>query len=518
MHKKEEVKRRCPLLSSSKELLLALLIHQPELFERHKTNLLPEHFGEGDGGYRLVWQVVLDNYGKHGRLPGVKTLTREVAAAIAKAPKLLTEAERLGVTGVIDALSDIRRNQSPSPSPAAGVWAAKTIRKLREEVVANNLIENISGRNALIRDMPMILDTAQRAVENIQCVGAGKIDVEIFPKGWLKKEGRKLFPSGISFLDEFLAGGQAAGEVYGVMGPYGSCKTTLAVMLVVEAARQAYKLRLKGGPHQYAVLVTYEETLSDLQPRIMSYAARIRRDSFLSVNGKPPQLSSANDLKPYEKAMFREQLLAGVPVFGEQERHDQAIDWLCKHVIVVDMSGPAPSWSGAGGSFIPEIHRSINRELWERDDAKCRLVVIDYVGAAVDRHLIASNGDDKHVRHLIKRTPLQVRNEIAIRYGCPVWLFHQLSGKANAKSPGARLDCTDAAESKSFAENLDFCFVIGRPDGHGRCRFINAKHRRTDSRPEIIIWINGAISRVERADDYVLDTRARTIVEKDTVF
>jgi len=67
--------------------------------------------------------------------------------------------------------------------------------------------------------------------------------------------------TGIPFLDALLGGGQAPGSVYGLMGPYGSCKTTVAVMLAVEAAR-ALRMQHEDAGHGAgsgsAFFVSYE--------------------------------------------------------------------------------------------------------------------------------------------------------------------------------------------------------------------------------------------------------------------
>ena len=43
------------------------------------------------------------------------------------------------------------------------------------------------------------------------------------PKDWHEQAGLHLVRTDIYFLDDLLGGGQAPGEVYGIMGPFGSC-------------------------------------------------------------------------------------------------------------------------------------------------------------------------------------------------------------------------------------------------------------------------------------------------------
>ena len=111
-----------------------------------------------------------------------------------------------------------------------------------------------------------------------------------------------------------------------------------------------------------------------------------------------------------------------------------------------------------------------------------------------------------------------MKNEIAARFSCPTWLLHQLSGKANAGGLTARRDHTDAAESKSFGENLDLAFVIGPPDMHGLCVLRSTRPRRTGHQKEQIIQIRGEMNTVVDAGvTYMFDPYTRTIQERNLV-
>ena len=93
------------------------------------------------------------------------------------------------------------------------------------------------------------------------------------------------------------------------------------------------------------------------------------------------------------------------------------------------------------------------------------------------------------LRHLVKNAPLLVKNEIATRFSCPMWLLHQLSGEANAGGLTARRDHTDAAESEEFRGEPRLR-IRDRPAGqHGLCVLRCTRHRRTGHQKEQIIQI-----------------------------
>ena len=93
-------------------------------------------------------------------------------------------------------------------------------------------------------------------------------------------------------------------------------------------------------------------------------------------------------------------------------------------------------------------------------------------------------------------------------------MLHQLSGQANQKGSAAKVYHTDAAESKSFAENLDFAFVIGAVNDLGLCQINATKHRRTADCPAAIVRVRGEMSRVEgTGNKYAIDPYTHTIQE-----
>jgi hypothetical protein len=284
----------------------------------------------------------------------------------------------------------------------------------------------------------------------------------------------------------------------------------LAVMLVVEGARQASQLLQSSGEHQYSVLVSYETSLAEVRTRVISYAGKVRRSSLTKMDGDFHRLSTKNRLLPYEKAMFHDELALGLKVRGEQGRVNDMQKWINDHFILVNMSGDVTADPSAGNGYVEEVARKIQEALDERGGGKIRMVAIDYAGAMAERHLAATDGRNSDLRHLVKRIPLAVRNQNAIKFACPVWIFHQLSGEANTKQPTAQLHYADAAESKGFAENLDFCFIIGPQTPEHLCQIINSKHRRTGGHPNIILRVDGEFNRVEREDDYVLNPYTHT--------
>ena len=75
---------------------------------------------------------------------------------------------------------------------------------------------------------------------------------------------------------------------------------------------------------------------------------------------------------------------------------------------------------------------------------------------------------------------------------------------------------TDAKGSKSFGENLDFCFVIGslNNDSLGQCAC--TKHRRAQNIAPSVIKVDGEFNLVTSPDNFQVDTKGQ-IVDKDSM-
>src|SRR5206468_1502057 len=153
------------------------------------------------------------------------------------------------------------------------------------------------------------LQTLAGQAEALASLGARPAAVP-FPDGWDHAAPLKLSPTGIPVLDHFLGDGHRPGEVNLFMGPYGSCKTLIAVMGLVEGARHAAALAADpdgDGRTPLSVLVSYETPLAELRERCLSYAAGIPRRPLadaLNGGGGLGALSTAADLRDYERARF----------------------------------------------------------------------------------------------------------------------------------------------------------------------------------------------------------------------
>jgi RecA/RadA recombinase len=491
--------------------MMACLIRNDATFEAFSDLLHPHHFTGEDAGYGLVWKTVVAFYENYGTLPERELLLTEIQGAYDADPGFLNPEMLDQLSELIDFSFDTDSFKRDIQSdPQYTKWAVQMTKKFLDErllVMADSSLT--ATGSTVLADLPGFLQELKQESEQIRSV-AGHVIEQPFPEAWDKVSTMVMQSTGCDFLNRFLGGGHCPGEVYGVLGPFGSCKTTMAVQAVVETARRCRKAVLESdgsGPTPVAFYVGYEAQPSpELRHRSLSYAARIHRKSLETMSGLS-DLSTTDSLKPYERKEFYSKLQLGEKVPGEQDRARSAIKLLNDHVRFVDMTGGDPENSGAGAGFVEEVLRVIDNEV-RRANVVPAVIWIDYAGAMVKRYLAATNKDyASNYRHLINEVPARCKTLLSQRFNCPVWVLHQLSGSANSKSPGAKLHHTDAAESKSFGENLDFAFTIGNPNDANLCVLSCTKHRRQPKMDHTIIQVLGELNRVrDTKDEYVVDS------------
>jgi len=513
----EDMKRRPALDQRKKELMMAVLLRNEDAFKATREILKPEHFGEFDRGYKVAWALANEFYDEHEALPGFEFLMAEIEGASEANPNLFNDAEYDKLSSFIEYAFDKDSFEADiTQDRASADWGIKTAKKFLDERLAAKMKEVIQSKDMLPANLPEFMNQMAAEAEQIASVST-EVDFDPFPDDWHKTASIKVFSTGIPFFDEFLGGGHAPGEVYGLMGPYGSCKTTIASMLIVEAAKAFYQEHLldPSQPPKLAVIACYEARKPEMRNRTLGYAAMIRRATMEAMApDKPLELagfSTSDKLKKYEKRIWRAKINNGEKVAGELERVMDALTYLRRHMVVLDMTGHETKGVGNGG--IKEVSQMISNVCRQRK-AKCGLFVMDYVGAMVKRYMGGNDVETSELRHLIGGAPLTIKSQIGDVFDCPSYALHQLAGEANSFGSAVLADHTNAAESKSFAENLDFSFSISKPqDPDAVALFGCTKHRRQPGRMNTIIKIDGGLNRVLSADDkYMINTHARKIM------
>jgi hypothetical protein len=268
----------------------------------------------------------------------------------------------------------------------------------------------------------------------------------------------QAIPTTLPFIDEYLQGFRA-GDIIGVLGPYGGGKTTLLAVTAVRMAQQYAAL----SPNKLSVFIGYEDPAEKMNPTFWSAAAQIDRSLFATGRDFWAELSTAENLKDYDRELPMNR--NGEVVFGERERWIAVQPWFNTNFMYLDFSQNEKTGNrGSGG--VAEIVVALE-QLAEELGMEIGFVAIDYCGVMVEREMNA-NPRTRYVESLarpIKNAVDQLRARIAVPSGAVIMLAHQLAQGEVKNIPTYRyVSHADASGSKSFAENLHACLCVNKRD------------------------------------------------------
>lgn len=496
----KEAKQQPALTYRQKQLMLSVLVRVDTAFQRLRHKLTPAHFDQiSEKGLAVVWSVVLDIYDVDDQLPSKEALETEISARLEGDPSMLNDEQIDDVDDLLELAFSI--DEAALNKKVAMRYAARML----EEYVQRS-IQRHTSQGSLV-NLPDVLDMFKTELEVAKTLDQGEAK-PFFPEDIGQLKPIVIEPSGVPWLDYYMGGGMAKREVYGFLGPYGSCKTTLAVMLAINRVKyEQYKLAQQGltGPYPIVYLVAWEEESEQLQLRAISYEARVHKDS---LNGEDwlSRLSSEGNYKPYERAIYKKKLSEGQRVFGERERIRAAMRMLNKNLVNLDFTGAWAPYREASTQLGDGVAQVIAADQDFRGSPGVSMVVLDYAGAAAERAISARNLDyDRNLRHFIGKMPINCKNKIAIPFDCPVWIMHQTGTEAQSRSSGSIPKPTDAAEARNFLENLNFGFLLGTVTAEQTCGLACHKQRRAAKLPPKVLQIDGSFARVHDASErYVI--------------
>ena len=493
-------------------LMMSSLLRQESLFLLAKDKLQSFHFEErGLRVLAVVWTSVLDFSEEFKRLPCEDELVADIESRLEDDPDALT----------LDDIEDLNRFTEFTFRVAEDFnrdVALATLQQLLTESLQYSMHSQAAG-DTLVH-LPELLQLAANEACKIRSIQAGPVQ-QPFPEDIDEVKPLVKVSTGVSFIDEYMGGGAAEGEVYGFCGPYGSCKTTLAVQLAVESCVRASMQHIeaggiltKGCPLTY--LVAWEEEITSLQHRALAYYARIRRES-LEAGDYKTKLSRRGNLKPYEKVLFRSAIDAGVDQDGEYERMQSAMKFLNHTLRFVDFTGAVEEYQDMSSQMEEGVAQVIahDQEMLERPGVSS--IFLDYAGAAAER-CCSENGWDpsKRLRHMIGKMPMRAKNKLAIPFHTHVWIMHQLGTEANSRAAGIAPKATDSSEARNFFENVNFGFMVGVPTIDGLTVLTNKKQRRAARQSDRVLLIDGALATVRDVHNKFVISDGK-IVDADSV-
>ena len=321
-------------------------------------------------------------------------------------------------------------------------------------------------------------------------------------------------PTTLPFIDEYLHGFRA-GDIIGVLGPYGGGKTTLLAVTAVRMAQQY----AANSPNKLSVFIGYEDPAEKMNPTFWSAASQIDRSLFAEGRDFWNELSTAENLKDYDRELPVNR--NGEVMFGERERWVAAKSWFNNNFMYLDFSQNEKTGNrGAGG--VAEIVVALE-QLAEKMGMEIGFVAIDYCGVMVEREM-NSNAKTKYAESMarpIKNAVDQLRARIAVPSGAVIMLAHQLAqGEVKNIPPYRYVSHADASGSKSFAENLHACLCVNARDEACHVSTIywsKLRYLRADNLKGLI-KIDDRVAEIRLVnDEYTASEAAKRIIQRGDI-
>lgn len=503
-------------------LFVAILMQNATVFHHFQGKLAVDSFSEES--YQLLYRVLIDFFAAENTLPSFAEVWVDLEAYFEADPNIISEDGREELEEFLEYAADPELFHEYSVQhQKMERFAFRAGKRLLIQLHVQQFQQKLQ-KGVSFDQLPFVLQQAQMQLEMLSMAGHTTQAALTFEPEWDIRNPKFIRSTGLGFLDKYLGGGAVDGEVYGLMAPYGTCKTTLGVMLWCTASQQSYEATLADdwdGRKGLSIFVSYEASLSpELQHRALMYAAGVSRYSLdrMGLEGLAGLSADADKPLLYEKIKFARQISDGV-FEPERVRVNKVIPWLNEYSLCLDFSGADAAFPSAGNGGVVELIQRIKLELRNRGDAYyVRMVVIDYLGLMADRDSTLKVGPKPKEDHkLYQQQAQRFTSEISKPFNCHTWVLHQLSGAANAMlSPTKTLHHTDAKGSKSFAENLDFSLVIGNLNNDSMGQLACTKHRRFKRVPPSVIKVDGEFNFVFAPDNYHIGNKG-DIVDKATM-
>ena len=401
--------------------------------------------------------------------------------------------------------------------------------------LTSSLFSELQGGSKNIDRVNTLVKSFETAKTRLEGLDSPLID-ELFFDGLGVPPDVTYVPTGVSVIDKHVGGGLLGGEMLLFMGPFGSCKTTFAVMAACNMAKACQRIfTAQQGPFlthpdgtavQKCPVVFYvstEATRNEFQQRCLTFLAEVPRERILESRGDlnffsdsdVPTQQYEHEIEAQKRDALRQHNL-NPDIFGcsmryvsERQRINTAIELLRKHLLFVEFMDSNSKFKQYGKNGVADIQTIMDNHMRMNAELYPYAFVLDHVSALANR--ICEKKDSFDNMHLVINTVGRSLSEkIAKTYNIPALVMHQLSGKANkmARNIATQIDHTDGSQSASIGEFADVAVTTTRPSGQEQIvKFAFTKVRRgAPVMQNPLVKVDGKFSRlIDYSDKLVLD-------------
>jgi hypothetical protein len=526
-HRSERTQRRLdtqlaehtvPVSEQEIYCMFLYIMRCPAIYAEARPLLRPDLFRQQtEAHWAVLWATfatMVDQYRDWTVMALIYEIERRVAAdPTALLPQDLQQLVYNGQGGLIWTIYNTKTSEL-MPDQGRDVLR----RFLRERLVVFPLQSRLAqgAEQTYVSDVQGILEDAQNRMMRIEAMRDMPV-AEAMPLFGTPLPPPQLYnKTGIPHFDDYIKG-QRPGDCNGLLGVFGSGKTTQLCHLALQNAQNYFeRSRQFNTASPLAVLISYEEPEGKIRPRIWSYAAKIKRSTIEEMDWT--KLTTQANLSPADLELGAEQARRfGGMVLSESERYARACEWVNKSFVLLDASG-SERFPNAGRGGVAEIVSLLTR-LREERGQEIGTVHIDYAGLLCTRFMEARDEDPDRLRYHLRRLGDQLRQQVAEKFQATVWLAHQFNGDQNKRAPTTLLHHSDAAESKAFAENLAACGCLGVKDKQTGCLLLNwskVRYHEAANKQPAVLRIDYDYSQMVIANNYQLDLASGRFIDSST--
>jgi hypothetical protein len=420
------------------------MLRSPQFVEKVSTTLSADIFDrDNERWLRLIWTIALDWWEKQRSTIPRTFLEADISSRLSKDASFMTPDEQASLQKILDGVYAIKDDQLSAQIMAGQVQLllnARCVQPAAEELTRTSAGDDFDDRMQKLIQAHSSTRISTGTVSNI------------FTPGTFASVDTTRILSGVPAINSIMCGGWRAGEVVGLLGPFGGGKTTLGVQAFVSFAKL----------HHHSLYMSYElDIVPELSNRMYGLMAEIPMHRL--VNLKPEQIREDDKQKIY----------AAQKEFG-------------KYMHVVDMKSGGPSvGSGGAGELAAQL-----REYHQRGE-HIDLVVLDQYLPMVNRYMAAKNISEDSKRLVMQSMVLDFMSIAQpSQMNCTILLLHQSNTEVTYRNPTVKPAAGDSAECKSFPFWMSACLALGRMDEKNVCWLTSIK-QRGGPRDSIIVKLAG---------------------------
>lgn len=469
-------------------------------------------FTEDDNHFQVLWRQLDKYHQEYGRMPATAELVVSLKAMLSKYRDVFTTPTRRRL------LKIVRDSEFITPEMKTD-WASRTAQRFLEENLLAAHRNQLEDDELLPANLAQYMQDVHTAASTVMTVGAGG-SKSVFAKVKTQKNRPPVvrIPTGIDYLDYYTDGGMGKGQIGCIRGPFKSAKTTHAVQLLCRSAERAWSdpdKKTRGVSYFFG----FEDPVDpDILIRTMACCADIPKDRLEKVQDWEgfTDLADGFHRQEYELKRYGRKLEAGVPVLSERERAKEAFAILERHTCLVDMGGNDEDFPARGGGGMPELASIIRSDMSRDPSMRVDLIVIDHAMAWAQRHMLLNSIENTQANEtaLLRLLVRDIQVSLSTRFGCPVWITHQVAGADNGKGPGffgKSMGCT------SFDQNVNYSFTLSEVTPETSLLAIaQTVTRHTVKRLPKVLKLDGAFCQVREDQYHVIDNASKKFAPKSS--